>query len=1034
MHRWQSPRYFLAATTTLLTVLSVSNAGNALGQSIAPNPSTVVAAAPNPGTEVEPSITTLALSPSISMEIEIIQWDDGKLSLPVKAFSALFGIDVQQFDGDGRLLFVDPQTHKKVEIDWIQQRITVNDQDLPIGAKPIVRNQKGFLVADDIYIEQSAFNALFGATVGVDTDTTSMTLSTARKLKLPVTAPAERTTQDFPNVQLVKNPEVSRALVDKALIQHSSNYGLQESIQPISARIQRTQFNALIDTTTLGVSGHVLGVDYAIKPSFTRFNNKFNMQNLDWTFKKDIKHSVASVGSMEAGLSPLTSPSLPLWGLKLASKNATTPFLSPPSNYEFSGSAATGHQVSLKLNQRTVQTVTAQDDHYDLDPVYLQGQSINEVQVVETDDQNQETVLSAKTIGYFPNLLPKGENGYSAFVGRAPLQFYPLLPDQETPMFMPQTEKWLAGGRFFRGLTNRLTVGLATAADHNFGKPETYFNNLDPLAIDLTGFSSYLRDPNYFSGQNLSASARYQLTDRWMLSSDFGVGRYSMKSGTRLPIDDAGFGKAGRVHLEKQGRLLSWYVDTFHYDSNYYSPTISLYGNGLYDKRGISSGISGAFNQRLPIQYNFNWSRYQTNLQRNIPGGIILANHWHGTINTQLTSKNMLSFNYSLIDGDNRIRDLLQRNLSAAYRTQSLPFRLQGEVRASHYYSNTVFLPSKENGTNLSQFDYLNNSLDTTVDIPFDKQRNQHLRMGHRWSNFVDFGSLRGYFQYKSVFMEPFIQLSYGDKPQKQDQMGLKLGYQFKSGARISVAYYKLNSSFSGGGVGGRSQIKTDQFFFDFGDVFGVLANRLKPLGPNGETLGIISGTLFADAQADGQYNPKEPGVKNVQLMLDRDNVIVTDTKGRYTVTGLTPGYHTLEILPESLPLTLGADNPVYRIKVQEGKTHRLNIALIPEGGSLSGHLELRDAKGAAINPKQIALALLNEKGNAVRYTLVNAQGDYRFSNISAGRYTVELEEKMKKSGRYKTISQPAAIDLPIPADYETLTEIKDLNFKLISL
>lgn len=1038
------PRCFIvmASTLTLLSSYGVSNSALAQTGSDPPintdNP-LIQPGSPadnSPPEEIVPDIVTLALSPSISAEMEVIQWPDGQRSLPVRAFSALFGFEVQQSDLDGRLFFVDPQTGKRVEIYWLQQRITVNEEERPTGTKPVTRSQKGFLVADDVYIEQSAFESLFNVTVTMDPGTASMTLSTSRKLKLPISDQTGTAADDTPNIRLVKNPKISHALIDRASVHHSSNYGLQESFQPISASVRRTNFNALTDTSTVGVSGSLLGLEYAIKPSFTRFNNKFNLQNLDWNFQKKIKGSIASLGSSEVGLSPLTSPALRVWGLKLASSNATTPFLSPSSSYEYSGKAQTGNQVSLRLNQRTVQTVTAQDDHYDLEPVYLQGQSVNEVELVETDTQNHETVLMKRKIGYFPNMLPEGETGYSAFLGRTPIQFYPVLPDQNTPMLMPQTEKWLAGGRAFYGINNRLTVGLATAADQNFGRAETYFTNLDPLAIDLTGFSSYQRDPNFFSGQNLSASLRYQLTDNWLVSTDLGVGRYNLQPGSRLPIDRSGFGKAGKVHLETQGRLFSWYIDAFHYDPEYYTPANTLYGNTLYDKRGVSSGISGSFSRRLPTQYNFNWSRYQTNLQEMIPGGIILANHWQGSLNTQLSEKNILTLGYSLIHGDNNRRELAQRNLSATFRTQSLPWRLQGEVRASHYYSNTVFLPSPEFGTNLSEFDYQNNSLDTSLDIPFDKARNQRLQVGHRWSSFVNYGSLKGSFQYKRVFLEPFIQLSYGDKPQQQNRYGLRLGYQFKSGSRLSVAYYKVSSSFQGSALGGssNSRIETDQFYFDFSDVFGLLANRLTSLGPNAETQGIIKGTVFADSKVDGQYNPKEPGVKNIRILVDRDNVITTDRQGRYSVTTLSPGYHTLEILPETLPLTLSADNPIYKIKVSEGKTHLVNIPLLPEGGLLSGQVELVDAKGDKINPKQMILVLINEAGNDVKYTMVNEQGEYRFSNISAGHYVIDLESKLKKSGRYKTLSAPRSVDLPIPKDYESVTEITRLDFRVMRL
>jgi hypothetical protein len=988
--------------------------------------------------DVQPVFVTLALSPAVSVDMEIIQWADGGFSLPVKAFCALFGIEAQQLPEAHRLFFVDPEVQKTVEINWEQQKITIGDQAVALlGSYPVVRNQQGLLIEDDVYIDAVTFASVFGGSFKLDRETGTLSMTTARKLKVPGSENSgqARKTQDS-NIRVISNPEISHALVDKIYIQHATNYGFQESRQPINARIQSSRFNALVDTSRIGLSGSLLGMNYYIKPSINRFNEKANLQNIDWSLMRELKNKVISLGSTEAGLSTLVSPTLNVWGLKFTSQNAQAPFLSPQSSYEFSGKAETGNQVAMVLNQRTIQTVTAQNGAYEFEPVYLQGQSINDIQIVEKDAQSQEKVLMTQKISNFTNILPKGEAAYSTFLGRAPLQFHPLIPDQKTPLLMPQTEKWLAGGRLFYGVDHRLTVGLSAAADQTFGKPKTFFNNLDPLAVDLTGFSSYQRDSNFFSGQNAALSLRYQLTDRWMVSSDLGISQYRLKSGSRLPIADSAKGKAAQLHIERQSNRLSWFLDAFRYDPEYYTPAVSLYGNNLYDKQGLKGGVSGMIQTVLPVSYNLYWSHYQTNLQRLIPGGIINARHWGGTLNSQISEKNSVTLGFSLIDGDNREREFLQRSMDVSFRTQSLPWGLQGDIRAGHYFTNTVFLPSEALGTNLTAFDYENNSLDTTLDIPLNRLRSNHIRLGHRWSNFVDFGSIHGYFNVRSFFLEPFMQLSYGDKPQIQNQLGLRLGYQFKSGARISVAYAKLSSSFQGASVGGsaRSQIKTDQVFFDFSDVFGLLANRLQSLGPRSEGQGIVIGKVFADTQANGLFDKAEPGVKNTQLLIDNQQVVTTSQNGDFALTGLSSGYHTIAILPDHLPLTLNAENPTYKIKVRGGKTHRLNIPLSTEGGILSGDLEIVDGLGQAVNPEHIILVLTNQSGVSVKYTSVDPKGHYQFSNISAGVYTIGLEPKIRNSGRYKTLTSPPVIHLPASTNYEESVEVKNLNLKLLAL
>ena len=986
---------------------------------------------------IKPDFVTLTLQNTMSQDAEIVQWPDGGFSVPVKTFATLLDIDAQLSESEKRLFWIDPQTGQTVELYWEQNRLLMNGQEVPVGPHAPVR-LRGLLINDDVYLDQAAFSQLFQVTFKLDKENTTLDFSTSRKLRLPTTDNTAASTSDMTlNARVIRTPEISRNLVDKIYLQHSSNYGYQVSRQPVGTRnqIDNTYFSSLVDTSTVGIRGSLLGLDYYVKPSIIRFNKKANFERVDWSIQHEGKNNIISLGSTDAGLSTLTTPSLNIWGLKLASKNATGPTLFPQQGYEFSGKAGSGNQVIIRVNDRTVQTVTAQDDTYELEPVYLQPQAMSHIQIFEKDSQNQEKLLVDKTVGNFSSLLPKGEAGYSAFAGRVPLQFHPLIPDLKTPILMPQSEKWLAGGRLFYGLGHRMTVGVSAAGDHIFGKPETYFTSLNPYSVDLTGFSSYQRDANFFSGENTSVTMRYQLTDRWLATADLGMSRMRLKSGTLLHIPDSSSGKAAQLHLERQGSLLSWYVDAFHYDPYYYTPTASLYGNTLYDKRGLGAGVNGTVSKFLTLNYNVNWSHYQTNLERLIPGGLINVERWGGTLSTQLNNNNYVAATFNWVKGTNHEREFIQRFLDIDYRTQSLPWGIQGQIKASHYYTNTLFLPSKTLGTELLETPYINNILDTSLDIPINRRRQTHVKIGNRLSSFVNYGYIQGFFRYKQLFMEPVAQASYGDRPQTQNRYGLKLGYEFKSGARISVAYYKIASSFQPGlGISVRPTIKTDQFYVDFADVLGLLGHRLTSLGPGADTAGMITGILFVDYKSNGKPDKTEPGIQGVKLIIDKSRVMETDKSGQYQVSGLSAGYHTLEVLPDALPLTISAENPIYRIKVREGKKHRVDIALMPEGGVLKGRLELVDTVDKSMNPKHIILVLRNERGDSVKYTSVDEQGRYKFSNVPAGRYSIDLEARMKASGRYKILAAPSSVELNIPRHYSEIQEIPNLNLKLLAL
>lgn len=175
--------------------------------------------------DVQPVFVTLSVSPSVSVDMEMIQWPDGGFSLPVKAFCALFGIEAQQLPEAHRIFFLDPQIQKTVEINWEQQKITIGEQAVPLGSHPVVRSQQGLLIEDDVYIDAATFSSVFGADFKLDRETGTLTMTTARTLKVPGSEDAGLgQNAQASNIRLISNPEVRQALVDKIYIQHATNY------------------------------------------------------------------------------------------------------------------------------------------------------------------------------------------------------------------------------------------------------------------------------------------------------------------------------------------------------------------------------------------------------------------------------------------------------------------------------------------------------------------------------------------------------------------------------------------------------------------------------------------------------------------------------------------------------------------------------------------------------------------------------------------------------------------------------------------
>ncbi len=65
---------------------------------------------------------------------------------------------------------------------------------------------------------------------------------------------------------------------------------------------------------------------------------------------------------------------------------------------------------------------------------------------------------------------------------------------------------------------------------------------------------------------------------------------------------------------------------------------------------------------------------------------------------------------------------------------------------------------------------------------------------------------------------------------------------------------------------------------------------------------GIILGTVGLDADRDGRLSAGEPGLAGVRLVLDDGTWAVTDARGRYSFTGVTPRTHALKVDPSTVP------------------------------------------------------------------------------------------------------------------------------------
>jgi hypothetical protein len=174
-----------------------------------------------------------------------------------------------------------------------------------------------------------------------------------------------------------------------------------------------------------------------------------------------------------------------------------------------------------------------------------------------------------------------------------------------------------------------------------------------------------------------------------------------------------------------------------------------------------------------------------------------------------------------------------------------------------------------------------------------------------------------------------------------------------------------------------------------------------------GEQTGEIHGTKWKDLNGDGQWNTAESGLAGWTIFLDYDGdgqpgpdepSTVTDADGNYSFTGLAAGtYNVVEVAQTGWVQTFPSGTHV--ITVQSGQSAKgVNFGNQPASGEIHGKKWL-DANG---NGKQDDnepglpgwTIYVDQNGNGQLdanepSTVTDANGNYSFTGLNAGTYTV---------------------------------------------
>lgn len=732
-------------------------------------------------------------------------------------------------------------------------------------------------------------------------------------------------------------------------------------------------------------------------------NPFFTVPHAEWKYAFDSADLL--VGDTSFGLNDLVFPSLRLTGVRMNGIGGETGgggeseyglrhrFLRP---LVFEGFARVGSVVELFINNRLVESEEVLVDlpgqpgtgRYRFEDVSLAPGSVNEIRIRITDPDGVVTVIEEDVLGS-SLLLPKGSVAYLGGLGT----------NRDTSEW--ESQGIIGGGRVFYGITDSVTVGLTAAAQEDYFIRRSLFDKED-------------RD-NPESSRHFGAQIAVQPIDMMIVEGDVGWvnfdGRENESGEGGEDTDDLAYFLKSSIHPVKQLSFEGFY---FLYGPDYFNGS----NIELTDREGYVA------NSRYRPVKDLKFMAAYTKVEDNVEGNnetTMQATAYHLEAGTTWIPNTEVILSRDLLDPDweedEKVIDTI------AIRTRPLR-RLN--VYASHSEGEDFTLE-----TNSDFFNGLR-----LPGIPIRATRNTEVGASFQaWTS----ASITGRYRRSESTEQASLIFSANKFLDSDLQTRSELGWNYDTEMMFFShrTEYRL-PSLGDTRIGFQTEFRNEEwsgaFFVAIDEVFNMTGDGVKHvknryIKPDS---GMIMGRVFVDADADGILDSGEPGIEDIEVVLNRVKKESTDEDGYFMFPAGSPEYaHRLRVNIESVPATLICTHCTQGAYCGRGSQNTVvNFGLAP-ANSISGVVRVAGNSHIEFAPGVRILAK-GPDGEIKADSITAQDGSFYLGNLLPGTYTLVMEEStilpIYRTGRMRQeVEIPSTVEWQdIKADDFVLTYISE--------